>query len=245
MMAEKEYLTIYEASQVTGKCQNTIHRYIKKGKLHVKPCQYNGKQVMTVEKAELERVFNITGNTCNDMSRPMASHVNTGNDTSSHVNPPEIKEELKEVIQEFFTTKQAELMRPIEEMALYKLGAVEKENTFLKARLEIILQENQELQDKMKLLPDLQVVTEQKIKDMEELHRQELEKVKNEAEEEKEKTLTVLQAQITDLQKEKEALKIQAEKEKAEAEEREKQMAEAWRKELEEARRPWYRKLFS
>ncbi len=28
MMAEKEYLTIYEASQVTGKCQNTIHRYI-------------------------------------------------------------------------------------------------------------------------------------------------------------------------------------------------------------------------
>jgi len=151
---DNEYITIHEASQITGKCQNTIHRYIKKGKLHVKTCQYNGKQVMTVEKAELERVFNIPVNTCQDMSKPMASHVNTGNDMASHVNPSVTKEELKEVIQEFFTTKQAELMKPMEEMALYKLGAIEKENFFLKARLETILEENKELQEKIKALPD-------------------------------------------------------------------------------------------
>lgn len=151
---DNEYITINEASKLTGKCQNTIHRYIKKGKLHVNTCQYNGKQVMTVKKSEVERVFNIPINTCHDISSHMESHANTGNDMSLHENTGVTKEEIKEVIQEFFTSKQSELIRPIEEISLYQLGAVEKEKFFLKARLETILKENKELQEELKALPD-------------------------------------------------------------------------------------------
>ncbi len=231
-MEGNEFLTIYEASQITGKCQNTIHRYIKKGKLHVKPCQYNGKQVMTVEKAELERVFNITGNTCQDMSKPMASHVN----------PSAIKEELKEVIQEFFTTKQAELMRPIEEMALYKLGSVEKENTFLKARLETVLSEYKELQEKVKALPDkscidkIQAENQEKEKDLMiqiELERQEkadllsrAETIQKEQEEKHRKELETREKEQDELHRE------ELEKVKKEAEEREKAVIDECKRQL-------------
>ena len=68
-----------------------------------------------------------------------------------------------------------------------------------------------------------------------------LHKVKTQVGREKQEALTILQSQILDIQKEKEALQIQTEKEKKEAEEREKQMADAWKKELEEARKPWWK----
>jgi len=68
-----------------------------------------------------------------------------------------------------------------------------------------------------------------------------LHKVKTQAGREKQEALTILQNQILDIQKEKETLQIQTEKEKKEAEEREKQMVDAWRKELEEARKPWWK----
>jgi len=217
---EQEYITINEASKLTGKCQNTIHRYIKKGKLHVNTCQYNGKQVITVKKSELERVFNIPVNTCHDTSSHMASHVNTGNDMSIHVNPPVTKEEIKEVIQEFFTTKQAELMKPIEEMSLYKLGAVEKENTFLKAKVETLLQELEQY----KSLPG----------------PADVEKMQKENQE-KEKDLII---QIEMERKEKEDLlsrekaiqKEQDSRHRSELEELKKSMEEARRQELEQAR---------
>jgi DNA repair exonuclease SbcCD ATPase subunit len=257
-MEGNDFFTIYEASQITGKCQNTIHRYIKKGKLHVKPCQYNGKQVMTVEKAELERVFNITGKTCQDMSKPTASHVNTGNDMSIHVNPSAMKEELKEVIQEFFTTKQAELMRPIEEMALYKLGAVEKENTFLKTRLETVLQENQELQEKIKALPDkayiekMQKENQEKEKDLIiqiEMERKEkadllsrVETIQKEQEEKLKQSEEIHRKELEARQEEQKDLHRQElEQVKKEAEEEKKQIAETWRKELELSKRPWWK----
>ena len=255
-MEGNEFLTIYEASQITGKCQNTIHRYIKKGKLHVKPCQYNGKQVMTVEKAELERVFNITGNTCQDMSKPIASHVNTGIDMASHVNTSATKEELKEVIQEFFTTKQAELMRPIEEMALYKLGAVEKENTFLKARLETVLSEYKELQEKVKALPDkasidkIQAESQEKEKDLMiqiELERKEkedllsrAETIQKEQEEKHRKELEELETREKELHREElEQIKKQSEEEK-------KAVIDECKRQLQEyMNKPWYKRLFS
>lgn len=155
---------------------------------------------------------------------------------------------MQDAIFQAITKQQSQLMKPIEDQALYRLGRMEQENTFLRAKVETLLQEIE--QYKALPLPVDQVKEklqeqEKQIQNMEDSHRRELQQVKIQAEEEKEKTLTVLQAQITDLQQEKEAFKIQAEKEKAEAEEREKQMADAWRKELEEARRPWYRKLFS
>jgi len=166
------------------------------------------------------------------MSKPMASHVN----------PSATKEELKEVIQEFFTTKQAELMRPIEEMALYKLGAVDKENTFLKARLETVLQENQELQEKVKALPDksyidkIQAESQEKEKDLMiqiELERQEktdllsrAETIRKEQEEKHRKELETREKEQDELHRE------ELEKVKKEAEEREKAVIDECKRQL-------------
>jgi len=263
-MEGNEFLTIYEASKLTGKSITTIHRYIKKGLLHVKTGYNGGKQVITIEKSELERFLNTDGKTgYNTLKQEVKPCYN------SDITDVITRQNLKETFQEFLEEQKTQLMKPIEDQALYQLGRMEQENTFLKAKVETLLQENQELQEKIKALPDLQTIQEkekdlitqielerqekeeqkarhlsdieEQKRNMDELYRRELEQTKQE----KDSALTALKSQIANIQKEKEALTAQTEKEKTEAEEREKQMAEAWRKELEEARRPWWKKLFS
>jgi len=255
---DNEYITINEASKLTGKCQNTIHRYIKKGKLHVNTCQYNGKQVITVKKSELERVFNIPVNTCHDRSSQMESHVNTGNDMSIHGNTGVTKEEIKEVIQEFFTSKQSELMKPIEEMSLYKLGAVEKENVFLRERLETMRQENELLREQVKALPDLQTIQE-KEKDliiqieMERKEKEDLlsrgETIRQEQEEKHRKELEARQKEQEELKKSMEEARQELTQARKQTEEEGKNYLatiEELKKRLEaEEKKPWYRRLFS
>jgi len=173
-------------------------------------------------------------------------------------------ENYKKAIEEVLEAKQSQLMKPMEEQALYRCGLLENEVKHLQAEKETLRQENELLRDQVKSLPDktyiekIQAESQEKEKDliiqiemerkekedlkaMAETIRHELEQVKTQAGREKQEALTSLQSQILDIQKKKEALQIQVEKEKKEAEEREKQMADAWKKELEEARKPWWK----
>jgi len=58
-------------------------------------------------------------------------------------------------------------MKPIEELATYRVGKLEAENKFLKEKLETVLQENKLLQDDIKSLPDRQEVESQEKKILE------------------------------------------------------------------------------
>ncbi|HNR65164.1 MAG TPA: hypothetical protein PKJ95_02590 [Atribacterota bacterium] len=219
-------LTILEASKVTGKSITTIHRYVKKGLLHVKTCYSSGKQVLTVEKEELKRVFNIHDITCYNMPK---HDVKTCYNNELQVETNIItKEALKETFKELFEEQKLQLFKPIEDQSLYRLGRIEQENLFLKQRLETVLCDYKELQEKIKALPDPQIEIE------------------------KENLITVLKDQLTELHKEKETFKLQAEEEKEEllrtyeaklqkAESKQIEISEAWKKELEQTKRPWWK----
>ncbi len=247
---EDELLSIKEAVIFTGKCERTIYRYIKKGKL---PCQTIVSQMsdssqagVRIKKSDLIRVFNITSDTCQTDIRQEPDRSQTP--------VRDFKEDIKTVIEEYFENKTTQLMKPLEQQALYKLGAVEKENLFLRERLDTLRQENELLREQVKALPDLQTIQE------------------------KEKDLII---QIEMERKEKEDLLSMGETIRKEAEEKLKQSEEIHRKELEtrnelhrqelqqtwkqaedeqknylatieelkkrleaEEKRPWYRRLF-
>ncbi len=64
-----------------------------------------------------------------------------------------LKESMREVIEEFFEVKQSQLMKPIEEQALYRLGILETEVKHLMAEKETLRQENELLKEQVKCLP--------------------------------------------------------------------------------------------
>lgn len=246
----------------------------------------NNKQSVRVRKEELIRMFNIsTGilpdsyrhtpdnmpgsagqildNACQlpDNNQHMSGTYRQGLLTKDDIKEI-LKDNLKDVIttnklQEFFESKQAELVKPLEQQSLVLVGELRNEVKHLRAEKEALLQENELLRTQIKALPgpvelenkdnmilllekeketfqsalkEHEVTIKEKertLKELDDLHRQELEKLKQQAEEEKKK-----------LQSEAEAEKDRL---KTEAEEREKQISEAWKKELELARRPWWK----
>jgi len=279
-------ITIFEASRLTGKCQNTIHRYIKKGVLQSNTVSYNGKQVMTVNKSDIERIFNLTCNTGYDSGIQSGIQSNTPV-IQSVITKDDIKEimidNLKDVVttnklQEFFETKQSELVKPMEQQALYKLGAVEKENIFLREKLEIIRQENELLQEQVKSLPNFQQEKDTHKAQVELLEKEKAdllsraETIKKEKEEqvrkaeglnqvlldnannikeltkEKDNFQLALKEQEATIREKERALKDLEELHRAELEQAEKQaekkqmeISEAWKKELELAKKPWWK----
>ena len=56
-----------------------------------------------------------------------------------------LKENIKQVVEELFSEKEAVLMRTIELQTLYRLGRVEQENIFLKEEIETLLKEKEKL----------------------------------------------------------------------------------------------------
>jgi hypothetical protein len=121
-------------------------------------------------------------------------------------------------------------MKPIEEQAIYRLGGLEKENLFLRQKLETLIQEL----DQYKALPWQIEERDEEIKSLEA-------KLKEEKE--------TLEARL--LQEKKEALqKIEEEKENLlrvyearlqESEAKQIEISEAWKKELEQTKKPWYK----
>jgi len=167
MRKTENRITIKEASLISGKSISTLYRYITKGKLPCKRIRIDDNDVIMVEKADLERLFNGGDN---HVIINQLSHDCRAFSGDNHVRKDDnylTKENFKELMEEFFETKQTQIMKPLEEQAIYIAGSLNKENLFLKERLEIILEENKVLREAMKALPGPveKVVDELKEKD--------------------------------------------------------------------------------
>ncbi len=148
------YITIGEAVKISGKSISSLYRLIKSGKLTSSKVEINGKQVITIKREDLARILPNSSNQSVISDNQSDIHaVISDNQSSNHM---EISEKVLQVMEEFFDRKQAEILKPMEQQALYLAGSLSKENQFLKERLETVLNEYKELQDKMKALPDLQ-----------------------------------------------------------------------------------------
>ncbi len=226
-MEKADILTINEAVKSTGKSISSIYRLIKSGKLKSKKVIINGKEMIAVKKDDIIKLFPSCDNQnfLHD-NQKFSSDNHTVKSDNQNLSQVEISEKLLQVMEEFFEKKQAALTKPMEEAALFKAGSLTKENQFLKDRLETVLQENRELQDQIKALPapaDLEKEKEKVICELQQLHLQEIERLKAEA------------AALEEKHKE------EIERLKVESEEREKKIADTWRAEVETLKKPWYK----
>jgi len=268
-------LTIKEASELVGINQTTIYRKINKGQLHATAVQLQGIEVKKVKKDDIIRLFGNYKN--NEQLHATATQVQEATKqlhaTATQMpSSEERKAEIREVIEQFFSVKQAELVKPIEQQSLYRLGKVEQENHFLKAKVETLLEEI----EKYKALPWQIEERDNEIKELETQHQQEKEKILKEYEtkllevkEEKIKieeafkeklkilpapiesinqiflentnNLKMLEKQTTELMEKLKQEEEEKEKRKKESEEAQKAIVEAWKKELELAKKPWWK----
>lgn len=340
----KGLLSIQEAAALSGQAISTIYRSVRNGDIKTHKIIHRGKDAYRIKLKDLEKyldykISNGNGSTSRTShDTPVAPHngklhvknvVNTEIDESQRstsVNPEHkntiktdedklTREVIRDVIEEFFTTKQSQLMKPLEEQALYRLGILENEVKHLNgekealrrevdlyksqlmalpgpaeeitAKLETLEQleeENKTLKTSLALLPTppekvneilinnreaiqklqnqekqnliLQQDKENQIQKMEdEIRREQEEKVKLEARllQEKEEQTKKMESELQKILHDKEEAlkeqetrrKIEAEeleaRLKAEAEEQMKQVVDAWKKELEMAKRPWWK----
>jgi hypothetical protein len=262
-------ISIIEASQLTGKSQTTIYRYIQRGVITCKKLFCNGKQVLTVQKSDIERLFNISCETVQNTAKTCKTdfitdnHCETVQNTAKQETETLTAERIREVIEDFFETKQTQLIKPLEEHALVKYGAISKENEFLKQKLETLLQENDFLREQVKALPGpaelenkeniillLQKEKEEQIRKAEGLNQVLLDNANNikELTKERENFQSALKEQETTIREKEKALKNLEELHRAElekilkqAEAKQIEISEAWKKELELAKRPWWK----
>lgn len=214
-----ELITIKEAAELTGINTTTIYKKIKKGKLICTCRQVQGVEIKQVKKADIIRLYGVRQVPSSARQVPEDDNqVPAG--ASQMPSSAERKNEIREVIEDFFSAKQAELVKPMEQNALYRLGRVEQENQFLHTKVETLLHEIEQY----KALPCQIQERDEEIKIIIARHEKEKEELKIMAEKEKTEAL--------------EALKIQL---KVEAEETQNAISEAWKKELEQAKRPWYK----
>jgi len=228
-------LTIKEASIMACVCESTIYRYIRQKKLSCQAVQSNRKKIAKVPKSELISVFSLSSSQC----RAVPGNILKDSKQCQEVpgNARQItKDEIREVMQEFFETKKAELVKPMEDQAIYRLGRIEQENLFLKQKLETILQENLELQAQVKVLPDLEQMKTQTAEANKKLQERETEV--------REQNIKIhfLEEEISQGKKKlEENHQQELEQVKKQAEEDQKTIVDAWKKELENAKKPWWK----
>lgn len=230
-------MTIKEAVIFTGKSESTLYRYIRKGKIAANQMTVNDNQVTIIEKAELLRVF--------PMGNSQVTITDNQDDRQVTITDNQVTmDKIKDAINQAITEKQSQIMKPIEEQALYRLGILENEVKHLHAEKEVLRQENEDLKNSMKALPiDL------KKRDDTILQLQEEMDILPGRPSEVKEILLQNADNLKALQKE---LELQEVKLKAEYEEKLKQaieqsekektiIADRWKKELELSKRPWWK----
>ena len=254
-MGKNGTLTIQDVVRLTGKSKTTVYRYIKQGKLKGEIVKQHGKELIYVANKDLEEFLGET----------VKQHETTWNPTygktweNMEQHGVTIEEIVKKAINEAVGQRETQLMKRIEDQALYKLGAVEKENLFLRERLETIRQENELLREQIKALPGpvelenkeniillLQKEKEEQTRKTEGLNQVLLDNANNikELTKEKDNFQSALKEQEATIREKERALKELEEIHRAELELSEKkqmEISEAWKKELELAKRPWWK----
>jgi excisionase family DNA binding protein len=275
-MGKNGLLTLQEAAAFTGKSERTLYRYIKQGKINCQTVSDGDRHSVRLKKEELSKLFNIYVRQCQTRSDRLSDNCQTMSDTLSDnvrqevITEDRLENKMFEVMEKFFTRKQSELLKPLEDQAMFIAGKLTKENVFLKQRLDTVLEENRQLNDQIKALPgpaesieqilkentqnlmllqkekeDLLTRVEKQTIELEE-YRPLLTQLEDTARklQEKEETLKELEARQQREKAELEGKLKQEEEEKAkikaEAEEEKKIIVEAWKKELELAKKPWW-----
>jgi chromosome segregation ATPase len=170
-------LNIKESALFIGVSEKSIYKYVKTGKLPATTDREYGKSVKRFKQEDLEK-----------FKREHFSHrletSFTGNSQERNGKNVDIKELLKEVIQE----QQLAILKPMEEQALYVAGALTKENQFLKEQNETLRMEIEQLRENLKALPGPEEINTK-------IHQ--FEQQVTELQQEKEKTTAALQEEKT------------------------------------------------
>lgn len=146
-MKKKDTLTIPEVARQLQKTINTVYRYIKSGKLKSEAIVISGKKVTRIKEQDLVKfcnAFNISRYN-NNISGDMFNDISEYN-TDKH---SDISEEIKQAVNNSLSLYHKDFLEKV-----FNAGVLTKENQFLKDRLETVLQENTELQNTIKALPD-------------------------------------------------------------------------------------------
>ncbi len=130
-MLKSDTYTIPEVASILKKTNNTIYRYIKQGKLKCDNIVISGKKVVRIKELELERFCNKY-----NISRYIS---NTSDSITGDISDSNMS---LSVFQKDFLDK------------IFNAGMITSENKFLKERLETVIEENKELQNAIKALPD-------------------------------------------------------------------------------------------
>jgi len=248
-------LTLNEICVMTGKSYTSVLRYVKSGKLKSVTMTIQGKPCYKVKKSDLERFIEKHGISMNIHSED--NRISMNNQGIS------MKETFKEVVRETIAEERNQLMKPIEEQALYRLGILENEVKHLQAEKTTLRQENELLREQVKALPGpaeletkeniillLQKEKEEQIRKAEGLNQVLLDNANNikELAKEKDNFQSALKEQEATIREKERALKDLEELHRAEleqalkqAEEEKKQIVDIWKKELEEAKKPWWK----
>ena len=243
MSSNNGLVTVKEAAEIYKLHISTIYNAIKANRIDIESTSNGNRIIKKLKKVDIERVFrianknrldieSISNNTRIDIESELnKNNVNIGSspnkaqfDIESKSNEnrldiDSISNLIQKSIDNYFETKQTQLMKPIEEQALYRLGGLEKENIFLRQKVETLIQELEQY----KALPWQIEERDEEIKSLERKLKEEKEILKAQMLEEKEEILKVYEAKLQ------------------EAEAKQIEISEAWKKELEQAKRPWYK----
>jgi len=120
--------TIKQVCNIINKSNTTVYRLIKGGKLPAHTIVEGGQQVWKVKKEDLETYLG------RKLDQPVQQGFTLTEDT------------LTAVIQKAIQEQSTQLMKPMEESALFMVGKLSTENQFLREKIEALTQEIQELQ---------------------------------------------------------------------------------------------------
>ena len=250
-MSNNGLLTIKEAVTFTGKSESILYRYIREGKLQVQTCseqvqnksseqiqnsseqvQCKFKTIRKLKKEELVKVFDIYRNNSSEQVQNKSSEQIQ--DSSEQVqNRFRTEEEVNGIIEKVLSNHYSKLMKPIEEQALYRLGILENEVQHLQAEKETLRQENEILREQIKALPGpVESINQILIDNANNLKMIQREK-------------TEIEVKINTIQEEKEKalleLRTDFEQKLKQSEEEKELIATTWKKELELAKKPWWK----
>lgn len=153
----EQYLTIKESSVLTGVSESFIYKFIRQKKLSIQNSSefIKGKfrTIKRIPKSELIKVFHMKNNFNSEL--PIQNSSEPEEKTyqkpiqNETLNNSELKENLRDILENFFEEKQSAIMKPMEQQALFLAGKYQAENEFLREQVETLRSEL----DTMKALP--------------------------------------------------------------------------------------------
>jgi len=273
MSSNNNLMTIKEAAEYAKVNMSTIYKHIQSKRIYCESILIGAKEIKKVRKADIDEVYGLTIERnriksnqieSNQTNKIDANKIETNRIETNRIEINRIEMNLNEIItkavQDVLENQKQQLMKPMEEQAMYVAGSLSKENKFLKERLETLIEENNLLREQMKALPgppeEIHNLLQEKEKVINKLNKEKEEQIKEFLEE---KETLKSNFEMEHNEKEDIFIKLQQEQEKlqkkendlinlrAHLEEKEKEqlvIVEAWKKRVEELEKPWWKKIF-